>query len=140
LPFPWLSLVLVAHPVATRGRSAVSQREIDSLRAAIEDLQASFRPRHSKGEDYLQQLDAVIQSATADSIRRRPRLAVERGHVAFPAGIDSSVPSERNGASSHRSLIAISSPNLSRTCVSRKGAKLATNSKAPHVRVLRALA
>jgi formylglycine-generating enzyme required for sulfatase activity len=56
-------LALVARPVATRGQSAISPREIDSLRAAIEDLRTSFGPRYPKAEDYLRQLDAVVQSA-----------------------------------------------------------------------------
>ena len=55
-------LVVVTHPAASHAQSTIPHREIDSLRAAIEDLRTSFGPRYPKADDYLKQLDAVVQS------------------------------------------------------------------------------
>ena len=55
-------LVVVTYPAASHAQSAIPHREIDSLRAAIEDLRTSFGSRYPKADDYLQQLDAIVQS------------------------------------------------------------------------------
>ena len=75
-----VTLVFVAHPAVTHAQSAISHREIDSLCAAIEDLRTSFGPRYPKADDYLLQLDAVVQSASrgaATSGERFSRLRQE---------------------------------------------------------------
>ena len=58
----WL-LTVVAAAAVGRAEPPVPQRDIDSLRAAVEDLRSTFGPRYPKGGEFLARLDALAQGA-----------------------------------------------------------------------------
>ena len=71
-----LNLTLAAHVVAA---PTIPAREIDALRAAIKDLQATFGPRYAQGGQYLARLEALARAASApaefDRLRQAALLA-----------------------------------------------------------------